>query len=97
MGRCWWIVRQMLSEGDGLRHPRAVPLVLDAVLAGRTDELAEITSAFVGDGPYCDGYQTRCVKPYQRALGVAFSTLCHDVAPFSDPATGTAGRDGRRV
>lgn len=80
------IVRQMLSESGGLRHPRAVPRVLDAVLAGRTDELVEITTAFVGDGPYCNGYQTRCVPLLHRALGVVFSTLCHDIAPFASPA-----------
>jgi len=80
------IVRQMLSEGAGLRHPRAVPRMLDAVLAGRIDELVEITTAFVGDGPYCNGYQTRCVPLYHHALGVVFSTLCHDIAPFVDPA-----------
>ena len=45
----------------------------------------EISNAFVGDGPYCNGYQTRCVPLYHRALGVVFSTLCHDIAPFADP------------
>jgi hypothetical protein len=79
------VVRQMLSEGAGLRHPRAVPRTLEAVIAGRTDELVEISNAFVGDGPYCNGYQTRCVPLYHRALGVVFSTLCHDIAPFADP------------
>jgi pimeloyl-ACP methyl ester carboxylesterase len=79
------MVRQMLSEGAGLRHPRAVPRTLEAVLAGRTDELVEISTAFVDDGPYCNGYQTRCVPLYHRALGVVFSTLCHDIAPFADP------------
>jgi len=79
------VVRQMLSEGAGLRHPRAVPRTLEAVIAGRTDELVEISNAFVGDGPYCNGYQTRCAPLYHRALGVVFSTLCHDIAPFADP------------
>jgi pimeloyl-ACP methyl ester carboxylesterase len=79
------IVRQMLSEGAGLRHPRAVPRTLAAVIAGRTHELVEISNSFVGDGPYCNGYQTRCVPLYHRALGVVFSTFCHDIAPFADP------------
>jgi pimeloyl-ACP methyl ester carboxylesterase len=79
------VVRQMLSEGAGLRHPRAVPKTLEAVIAGRTEELVEISNAFVGDGPYCNGYQSRCVPLYHRALGVVFSTFCHDIAPFADP------------
>jgi hypothetical protein len=60
-------------------------LRFEAVIAGRTEELVEISNAFVGDGPYCNGYQTLCVPLYHRALGVVFSTLCHDIAPFADP------------
>ena len=79
------LLRQMLSEGAGLRHPRAVPRVLDAVSDRRTAELTEIATAFVGDSAYCNGYQTRCVPSLRRAPGVLFTTLCHDIAPFSDP------------
>jgi hypothetical protein len=48
--------------------------------------LVEVSNAVVGDGPYCNGYQSRCVPLYHRALGVVVSTFCHDIAPFADPA-----------
>jgi pimeloyl-ACP methyl ester carboxylesterase len=82
------LLRHMLSDGGSSGSqftPRAVPFFLNEVLAGRLAELAPgIGGAFVGDVPYCVGYQPKCLTPHREAIGVAYSVLCHDIAPFAD-------------
>jgi pimeloyl-ACP methyl ester carboxylesterase len=84
------LLRHMLSDGGSTGSqftPWAVPAFLHEVLAGRLTELAPgIAGAFVGDVPYCIGYQPKCLSPHRQAIGVAFSVLCHDIAPFADRA-----------
>jgi pimeloyl-ACP methyl ester carboxylesterase len=102
------MLRHMLSDGGSsgsLFTPQAVPAFLHAVLAGRLTELAPtMAAAFVSDVPYCVGYQPKCLRPHRLTIGVAYSVLCHDVAPFADQtaparlaaaAPGFAGAYGR--
>src|SRR5262249_31501348 len=84
------MLRNMLSDGGSsgsLFTPHAVPAFLHAVLAGKLIELApSMAAAFVGDVPYCVGYQPKCLPPHRRSIGVTYSLLCPDIAPFADQA-----------
>jgi pimeloyl-ACP methyl ester carboxylesterase len=84
------VLRHMLSDGGSSGSfftPGAVPRLLDAIVAGRLASLTStLAAAFVGDLPYCVGYQPKCLQHHRQSLGVAYSVLCHDIAPFADPA-----------
>jgi pimeloyl-ACP methyl ester carboxylesterase len=84
------LLRHMLSDGGSSGSqftPGAVPAFLHAVLAGQLVEIGpSIAAAFAGDVPYCVGYQPKCLSPHRQAIGVAYSVLCHDIAPFADEA-----------
>ena len=36
------------------------------------------------DQPFCVGYLPKCLPQHKPSLGVVYSTLRHDIAPFSD-------------
>lgn len=82
------VLRHALT-GDsvgGLYRPEAVPSILDAVLTGRTEALSELAAPLIGDDPYCEGYQPRCSLDGRTVTAVDYTVLCHDIAPFADPA-----------
>ncbi|MCY7364695.1 MAG: alpha/beta hydrolase, partial [Frankiaceae bacterium] len=90
------IVRHQL-RGDsvgGLYLAEGVPSLLSAVLAGRTEELAGLADALVGDDPYCDGYAASCAPDGRGVTGVDLTVLCRDIAPFAASAVARAG-EGR--
>ncbi len=70
----------------GLYLPEAVPSIVAAALAGRTDDLSELAGPLLGDDPYCTGYQPRCSLDGRTVSAVDYTVLCHDIAPFADPA-----------
>jgi hypothetical protein len=84
------IVRYALSDGGSsgdIFLPKALPQFLDDVIGGRLTSLQpRLQRAFEGDTPYCAGYTPKCLPIHRRSIGVAFSVLCHDIAPFADPA-----------
>jgi len=82
------VLRHALT-GDsvgGLYLPEAVPSLLHAVLTGRTEALSELAVPLIGDDPYCEGYQPRCSLDGRTVTAVDYTVLCHDIAPFADPA-----------
>ena len=84
------IARYILSDGGSsgdLFLPKSLPKFLDDVAKGRIAELQpQLQRAFEGDTPYCAGYTPKCLPHHRRSIGVALSVLCHDIAPFADPA-----------
>ncbi len=95
------VVRYILSDGGSsgdLFLPKALPRFLDDVASGRLKSLQpQLQRAFEGDTPYCAGYVPKCLPHHRRSIGVAFSVLCHDIAPFTDltePARLTEGDVG---
>ena len=81
-------VRTILSTGTSLGASRgALPRLLTAVAAGHGEQFgSQLSRAFHWDQPYCVGYLPKCLPAHRPSLGVVYSTLCHDIAPFSDPS-----------
>ena len=92
------LVRAMLSDGGStgrLLLPESLPALLDLVNEGRLDEVGpSLAQAVAGSPPFCLGYQPKCLPQHRMSDGVAYSVLCHDVAPFhprGEVSDGTAG------
>lgn len=95
-GRLLQVLRHQLT-GDsvgGLYRAEGVPVLLSAVLDGRTDELAVLADALVGDDPYCDGYVSGCSRDGRGLNGVDLTVLCRDIAPFAADPVFTPARSG---
>jgi pimeloyl-ACP methyl ester carboxylesterase len=79
------VLRQAVA-GDSIGDPyraEAVPATVTALLDGRTDVLATLATALIGDDPYCNGYHPRCAPDAESVNAVDFTVLCRDVAPFA--------------
>jgi pimeloyl-ACP methyl ester carboxylesterase len=95
-GRLLQVLRHQLT-GDsvgGLYRAEGVPVLLSAVLDGRTEELALLADALVGDEPFCNGYVTRCSRDGRGVSGVDLTVLCRDIAPFAPKPVPSPGRSG---
>ena len=91
------VLRQALA-GDSIGDPyraEAVPATVKALPDGRTDVLALLATALIGDDPYCNGYHPRCSPDAESINGVDFTVLCRDIAPFAgDGRAGSAEGPG---
>ena len=82
------VLRQMVSDG-GSTSPTmtigAVPAVVEAVTEQRADRLTtELgTSLLLATQSYCIGYEPHCLWLHRVSIGVAYTVLCHDIAPFT--------------
>jgi pimeloyl-ACP methyl ester carboxylesterase len=97
-GRLLQVLRHQLT-GDsvgGLYRAEGVPVLLSAVLDGRTEELALLADALVGDEPFCNGYVTRCSRDGRGVSGVDLTVLCRDIAPFVAEPERSPGRSPGR-
>jgi hypothetical protein len=81
------MLRQMVADGGSSSAAMtlgAVPAVIEAVNERRTDRLtSEFVSSLVATQAYCTGYEPKCLPVHHVSLGVAYTVLCHDIAPFA--------------
>ena len=64
---------QVLAIAEGWhRGPRVAPV----------EDPTALAPIVAGSQPYCIGYQPKCLPQSKMSVGVLYSVLCHDIAPF---------------